>query len=84
PDVAAAVADGMRRHQQGAVGLGRQLAAVGALASGTGPEQAATAFAMMTSPASWRQLTHHSGWTFEDAEQWLTTALSKLLLASSQ
>lgn len=80
PDVATAHADGMRRHQQGAAGLGQRLAALDALASGTSPAQAATAYAMMTAPASWRQLTHDSGWTFDEAEQWLTASLKKLLL----
>jgi hypothetical protein len=35
---------------------------------------------MMTSPASWRQLTHRAGWTFDEAEAWLTPSLTQLLL----
>jgi hypothetical protein len=35
---------------------------------------------MMTSPASWRQLTHRAGWTFDEAEAWLTPSLAQLLL----
>jgi AcrR family transcriptional regulator len=81
PEVAAAYAEGMRRHQQGATGLGLQLAGLGALAPGTSPEQAASVFSMMTSPASWRQLTHDAGWSFDDAQDWLTGSLTKLLLA---
>jgi AcrR family transcriptional regulator len=81
PEVAAAVADGMRRHEQGATSVGRQLASLGALSVGMTQERAATVFSMMTSPASWRQLTQAAGWTFDDGEVWLTDSITKLLLA---
>ena len=84
PDVAAVVADGMRRHAHGASALAQRLAALGALRAGTTPERAAAAFAMMTSPASWRQLTHRAGWTFDEAEAWLTPSLSQLLLKQNR
>lgn len=81
PDVAAAVADGMRRHQHGAASLGQRLASLRALAPGVSPEQAAVAFSVMTSPASWQQLTRDAGWSFDDAQDWLTRSLATLLLA---
>jgi AcrR family transcriptional regulator len=80
PDVAAVVADGMRRHEQGARSLGRQLGSVGALPVEMTPERAAAVFSMMTSPASWRQFTQSAGWTFDDVEAWLTDSITKLLL----
>jgi AcrR family transcriptional regulator len=80
PDVAVAVADGMQRHEQGARSLGRRLGSLGALAVEMTPERAATVFSMMTSPASWRQLTQSAGWTFDDGEAWLTDSITKLLL----
>jgi AcrR family transcriptional regulator len=80
PDVATAVRDGMRRHQDGAELLGRRLADLGALPSGITAEQAATTFALMTSPASWRQLTEDAGWSFDRAESWLVESLARLLL----
>jgi AcrR family transcriptional regulator len=80
PDVAAAFADGMRRHDQGAAALARQLASLGALPTDMTPERAAAVFSMMTSPASWRQLTQSARWTFDDSEAWLTASLSQLLL----
>jgi AcrR family transcriptional regulator len=80
PDVAAAVADGMRRHEMGATALGHRLRSLGALPVEMTPERAATAFSMMTSPASWRQLTQSAGWTFDDGEAWLTDSITKLLL----
>jgi len=36
---------------------------------------------MMTSPASWQQLTKGSGWDFDEAEDWVIESLAKLLLA---
>jgi AcrR family transcriptional regulator len=84
PEVAAAFNDGMRRHQQGAAGLGQRLAFLGALPPGTSPEQAATAFSVMTSPASWRQLTRDAGWSYDTAESWIIDSLTKLLLTSGR
>ena len=80
PDAAAALADGMRRHDQGASQVAQRLAALGALVVGTTPERAGVALSMMTSAASWRQLTHGAGWTFDEAEAWLTASLAELLL----
>jgi len=81
PDVAAAVADGMRRHEQGAQSIARQLATSGALLAGVTSERASAVFAMMTSPASWQQLTKGAGWQFDEAEDWVVESLAKLLLA---
>jgi AcrR family transcriptional regulator len=83
PDAAAAVADGIRRHEQGASAIAQRLAALGALRADTTPARAAAVLSMMTSPASWRQLTHRAGWTFDDSEAWLTASLAQLLLESS-
>ena len=83
PDIAAAVADGMRRHESGASAMAQRLGALGALRAGTTPERAAAAFAMMTSAASWLQLTQRAGWTFDQSEAWLTESLTQLLLKPS-
>jgi AcrR family transcriptional regulator len=80
PDVAAVVAEGMRRHGQGATSVARQLGSVDALPVGMTAERAGTVFSMMTSPASWRQLTQSAGWTFDDGEAFLTDSITKLLL----
>ena len=79
-DVAAAVADGLRRHDEGAADLAGRLAELGALRADVTPERAGAAMSMMTSPASWRQLIGSAGWTFDDAEAWLTDSLAQLLL----
>ena len=80
PDAAAVVADGIRRHDQGAGHAARRLAALGALAPGTTPERAGAVLALMTSPASWQHLTQRYGWSFDEAETWLTGSLTRLLL----
>lgn len=80
PDAAAAVADGMRRHEIGASEIARRLEALGVLRADTTPERAAAVLSMMTSPASWRQLTQRAGWTFDEGEAWLTASLAQLLL----
>lgn len=83
PDVAAAVADGMRRHESGLRAMTQRLGALSALRAGMTPERAAAAFAMMTSPPSWLQLTQRAGWTFDESEAWLTESLTQLLLEPS-
>jgi len=80
PDVAAAFADGMRRHESGVRAMTQRLGAVGALRAGTTPERAAAVFSMMTSSPSWQQLTQRAGWTFDESEAWLTASLTQLLL----
>ena len=80
PDVAAAFADGMRRHESGVRAMTQRLGAVGALRAGTTPERAAAVFSMMTSPPSWQQLTQRADWTFDESEAWLTASLTQLLL----
>jgi AcrR family transcriptional regulator len=84
PEAAAAVADGMRRHEHGASRLAQRLAALGALQPGTTPERATTVLSMMTSPANWRQLTQDAGWTFDEAEAWLSASLAQLLLQQNR
>ena len=79
-DVATSVRDGMRRHQEGATQLAGRLAELGALRDGTSAEQAAASFGVLTSPAGWSQLTQDSGWSFEQAEDWLVQSLTRLLL----
>jgi AcrR family transcriptional regulator len=79
PDVAATYEEGLRRHRRGVTALSGRLAELDALAPGTTSEQAAAAFAIMTSPASWLQLIG-DGWTFDEAEEWMAASLSSLLL----
>jgi AcrR family transcriptional regulator len=83
PDAAAVVAEGIRRHDRGTSRAAQRLAALGALRADTTPQRAAAVLSMMMSSASWRQLTHGAGWTFDEAETWLTESLIQLLLERS-
>jgi len=38
------------------------------------------AFSMMTSAATWQQLTSGAGWSFDEAEEWLATSPAQLPL----
>jgi AcrR family transcriptional regulator len=80
PDAAAAVAEGMRRHQQGANGISERLAGLRALRADITPQRAAAVFSVMTSPTSWRQLTQDAGWSYDEGELWLAASLGQLLL----
>jgi hypothetical protein len=80
PEAAVAVADGMRRHEHGSSRLAQRLSALGALRPGMTPQRATAVLSMMTSPANWRQLTQDAGWTFDEAEAWLSASLAQLLL----
>jgi AcrR family transcriptional regulator len=80
PGAAAAVAEGMRRHEQGASGISQRLAGLAALRADLSPGRAAAIFSMMTSPTSWRQLTQDAGWTYDEGELWLAASLGQLLL----
>ncbi len=80
PAAAAAVTDGMRRHNRGAAQIAHRLKTLGSLQTGITPKHAEVVFGMMTSPVNWRQLTQDAGWTFNQAETWLTDSLSQLLL----
>jgi AcrR family transcriptional regulator len=81
PDAAAAVADGMRRHEQGATGMAQRLSGLGSLRPDVTQERAAAVLSMMTSPTSWRDLTERAGWTFDEGETWLASSLRQLLLS---
>ncbi|HEY3528837.1 MAG TPA: TetR/AcrR family transcriptional regulator [Nocardioides sp.] len=80
PDVAATYEEGLRRHRRGVTGLTARLAEMGALSPDMTADRAAAAFSMMTSPASWLQLTGPDEWSFDEAETWIANSLSTLLL----
>ena len=80
PEAAAALADGMRRHERGTAAMAARLAALDGLRDDLTAEKAAAAVAMMTSPASWRQLTQGGGWSYDEAETWLTASLTQLIM----
>ena len=80
PEAAEAVANGMARHEQGVSAIVGRLAKSGALRDGLTFERARGTMLMMTSAASYRNLTESAGWSFDECERWLTESLSELLL----
>ncbi len=80
PDAAAAAAEGARRHRAGAAGVGRKLAALGALREGVTEDEAVGLVAVLTWHPAYAQLTREHGWTFDQCEQRIVSALAAALL----
>ena len=80
PDVAAAVAEGMRRHESGSSRVARRLAELGALGTRSVSEAAAL-IGTLTSPDVYASLTETYGWSFDAAETWIAQALYRELVA---
>ena len=83
PELAAAVAEGQRRHREGARMAVERIAALGGLRDGVRPEQAQALLALSTSHEAWRELIG-AGLAWDQAEAWLTEALSRSLLNTAR
>ena len=80
PQLADAVAEGQRRHREGArITIGRILQLEG-LRDDVQPERAQALLALSTSHEAWRELIHSYKLAWDDAEAWLTDALARALL----
>ncbi|MET7396346.1 TetR family transcriptional regulator [Dactylosporangium sp. NPDC005572] len=79
--IAAAYADGQARHVAGARRGAERIAELGALRPGTDVDTAAATIAVFLSIDAWVQFIDEHGWTFDRAEQWLSSSLRTLLLA---
>ena len=81
PALADAVAEGQRRHREGARFTIGRIQELGGLRGGLPPKHAQALFALSTNHEAWRELTegHHLGW--DTAEARLTDALTRSLLA---
>lgn len=79
-DVAPAAAEGARRHRAGAEGVGRRLAALGALRDGLTEREAAALIAVLTWHPAYAQLTRDHGWSFDECERRIGDALVAALL----
>ena len=80
PDAAEAVAEARRGLEHGAGHTARRLSDLGALPASTTSERTAAVLSAMTSPGTWRQLTREAGWTFDETEEFLSEALTQLVL----
>jgi AcrR family transcriptional regulator len=81
PELADAVAEGQRRHREGAGFTIGQIQQLGGLRADVPPKHAQALFALSTNHEAWRELTesYHLGW--DTAEDRLTDALTRSLLA---
>src|SRR5436190_734643 len=80
PELADAVAEGQRRHREGALFTIGRIQELGGLRGGLPPKHAQALFALSTNHEAWRELTegHHLGW--DTAEARLIDALTRSLL----
>ena len=81
PELADAVAEGQRRHREGARLTIDQIQELRGLRSDVSPDQAQALFALSTNHEAWRELTAGYGLDWDQAEAWLVEALSRALLA---
>ena len=80
-ELADAVAEGQRRHREGArITIGR-IQELGGLRNDVPPERAQALFALSTNHEAWRELTTGYQLDWDPAEDWLVDALSRALLA---
>lgn len=81
PDLATAYAEGMARHHAGAQATVQRIADADALPPDLSQEHAVAILATMTQPVNWESLTGGFGWSFDEAQNWLTDVLARELLA---
>jgi AcrR family transcriptional regulator len=82
PELADAVAEGQRRHREGARLIIERVRELGGLRDDVTPEYAHALFALSTSHEAWRELICGYRMQWGPAEAWLTEALSRALLSS--
>ena len=81
PEMAEISEEGRRRHHEGTRGVAEALARAGALPGGMSVERAAQLLAVLTYNEAYFQLTRDHGMSFDDAEEWVLSAVQTLLLA---
>lgn len=80
PELAAAVAEGQRRHREGARITIDRILHLDGLHDHEHPGRAQALLALSTSYEAWRELIDSYKLSWDDAESWLTTALARALL----
>jgi AcrR family transcriptional regulator len=81
PELADAVAEGQRRHREGARTTIDRIQQLRGLRDDVSPERAQALFALSTNHEAWRELTRGHELDWAPAEDWLVDALSRALLA---
>ncbi len=82
PELTNAVAEGQRRHRQGARITIDRIQELDGLRNDVAPERARALFALSTNHEAWRELIRGYQLDWDSAEDWLVDALSRALLAS--
>lgn len=80
PELATAYAEGMARHRAGSAATVQRLTDAEALRPDVSADRAVAMLATLTRPMTWESLTQDFGWSFEDAQTWLTDVLTRELL----
>lgn len=81
PELATAYAEGMARQRAGAEATVQRIAHSGGLRDDVPQERAVAILATLTRPINWEGLTGDFGWSFDEAEAWLTDVVTRELLA---
>jgi len=81
PEMAGALAAGMRRHRAGAEATVGRIAELGKLRAGVDVEEAAAVLATLSAPGVYATLTGEYGWSFDRCEAWIERTLRQQLLA---
>jgi len=79
-EIAAAVENGRQMHALGATRIADRLAELEALRPGITPDEAADVIGLLTDSAAFATLVGQYGWPHDRAEEWLASALQRLLL----
>ncbi len=81
PELADAVAEGQRRHREGARITIDRIQQLNGLRNDAPPDRARALFALSTNHEAWRELVRGYQLDWDPAEDWLVDALSRALLA---
>ena len=80
PDVASALREGERRHREGTMRIALHLANLGALRPEFPADRAGATISVVTSISTYGHLTREHGWSYDEAEAWVTEVLAGMLL----
>ena len=84
PEIAAALAEGLRRRRFGLQRVMERVAADGMLKAGLSAERAADIASAVMSDEVCDVLVEQGGWSYDEYESWLTGTLTTLLLRNSE
>ncbi|MBV9359357.1 MAG: TetR family transcriptional regulator [Chloroflexi bacterium] len=83
-DVAAALAEGVRRHRRGLRQIAQRLVDLHALRPGLSVDDAGDTLAVLTLWRTWHTMVVDFGWSWQVAEDWVRQAASRALLVTEE